>query len=457
MGMSPVVGYRNTTGICIANMASPPTKTKQFRLHIEEGERSWLKDARYTSREVFNRSIELKQRGLSRTDIQRHIKPDEYLANNKCAVVGKALSTWGSYQELRSQWLSLDNPEEHPEPGAPSTDKNGAFPLVMAHGEGYRLNVREDGRIGFSISAKPYKKVSGFLRGQRGGIELLNEALAETDGDYGFGQAEVLYREGVYYLHVPIQYDADVPNKSDAKTVIGVDINERNVALTALNRETFATKGTLVLDYGPAKGERTRLHDISRRCQESVQHSVYRHIGDKEERYVNWVLHRISAAVVEFAGHFDAPTIVFEDMSGIRDGMDYGTFMNRRLHRLPFRALQDQVEYKAEWAEIPTFEVDAYYNSKTCSCCGERSYRTGHRFVCTNDDCSVKQDHADRNASVNVAWRGVRRISNGDEQDDNYRTRKTQPSVRLVSLCGSGRDVSRPTSSAQLAARGVLN
>lgn len=91
-------------------------KTKKFRLHVEEGERSWLKDARYTSREVFNQTIELKKKGLSRTKIQQNIKPDDYLANNKCAVVGKALQTWGSYQELYGQWLSLDNPEEHPEP-----------------------------------------------------------------------------------------------------------------------------------------------------------------------------------------------------------------------------------------------------------------------------------------------------------------------------------------------------
>src|SRR5699024_8282571 len=120
-------------------------------------------------------------------------------------------------------------------------------------------------------------------------------------------------------------------------------------------------------------------------------------------------------------------------------------------------ALQDQVEYKATWAEIPTFEVDAYYNSQTCSCCGERGSRRKGRFTCRNDECPVQQDHSDRNASVNVAWRGVRRISSDDEQNDNYRTRKTQPSVRQVSLCGSGRGVNRPTSSASLAERGVLH
>jgi putative transposase len=142
-----------------------------------------LKQARYTSRDVFNRSIELKRRGLSRTKIQQYVTPDDYLANNKCAVVGKALATWRSYQELRSQWLSLDNPDDHPEPGAPSTDKDGAFPLVMAHGEGYRLSVRDDGRVGFRISPKPHQTVNGVLQGQDTDLSLLKETIKDSEGE----------------------------------------------------------------------------------------------------------------------------------------------------------------------------------------------------------------------------------------------------------------------------------
>jgi putative transposase len=96
--------------------------------------------------------------------------------------------------------------------------------------------------------------------------------------------------------------------------------------------------------------------------------------------------------------------------------------------------------------------VDAYYNSKTCSCCGERGSRQGRRFRCPNDECDVAQDHADRNASVNIAWRETAKL---DGNTTNYRTHKTQPQVRLVRLSGSGR-VSRPTSCRSLAEQGVL-
>lgn len=36
-----------------------------------------------------------------------------------------------------------------------------------------------------------------------------------------------------------------------------------------------------------------------------------------------------------------------EDRKDMRDSIDYGTRMNRRLHSLPFAALRDVVTYKA--------------------------------------------------------------------------------------------------------------
>lgn len=87
------------------------------------------------------------------------------------------------------------------------------------------------------------------------------------------------------------------------------------------------------------------------------------------------MLHHLSRAVVAFTGQFSNPIIVFEDMSGIREEMEYGSYINRRLHKLPFHTFERFVAYKATWQEIPMDTVDAYYNSQTCSCCGVRGYR----------------------------------------------------------------------------------
>jgi len=84
------------------------------------------------------------------------------------------------------------------------------------------------------------------------------------------------------------------------------------------------------------------------------------------------------------------------------------------------------VRYKALWREIPCDTVGSEYNSKTCSSCGGQGYRQGRQFRCTNDECDVSQDHSDRNASVNIAWRAWAKHQDIEDVDAfNYRTRKT--------------------------------
>jgi len=142
------------------------TKTARTRLCIESGERSWLKDARFTARHIANDTLRLKQDGYNKTEIQREVDREDFLRNNKCAVVAKALQAWDSYKELLNWWHDQDDTNVG-KPSPPATDKKGAYPLVMAHTEGYRLTYNdEDGRVHFRVSPKPYKKVKGHLRGR---------------------------------------------------------------------------------------------------------------------------------------------------------------------------------------------------------------------------------------------------------------------------------------------------
>jgi hypothetical protein len=57
---------------------------------------------------------------------------------------------------------------------------------------------------------------------------------------------------------------------------------------------------------------------------------------------------------VEWSQQFEKPCIVFEDLKEMRDSIDYGTRMNRRLHHLPFRALQYYTSYKTVFKSVPT-------------------------------------------------------------------------------------------------------
>ncbi len=65
----------------------------------------------------------------------------------------------------------------------------------------------------------------------------------------------LLSRDGMYSLHVTVTREFDVPEPDTAETVGDVDINERNVSLTVLHRETMRRR-VRFLNYGRVKQER---------------------------------------------------------------------------------------------------------------------------------------------------------------------------------------------------------
>jgi putative transposase len=106
--------------------------------------------------------------------------------------------------------------------------------------------------------------------------------------------------------------------------------------------------------------------------------------------------------------------------------------MNRRLHHLPFRALQFYTSYKTSFEGIPTGWINPEYTSQRCPMCGhtERANRNKKRFKCK--DCS-HQDHGDRGASVNIAIKGIKK-----HQDWNVPALNSLPQVRKVRRRASG-------------------
>ena len=411
----------------------------------------------------------MRELGYSKTEVTKQVTPtaNEFVKNNAQAVVWKACDAYDAYESALKKWRNSDNCDELPKPQPPATDSVGAFPLVMNQSEGYTLEVREDDRVGYRISTQPYQeKVRGFLRGANEDLERVKTAL-DNSTNLKVGRAEVVYREGVYYLHVPIRQPVELDVVEDTESVIAIDINERNITTSVLDRESRDTLAQLTIDYGQVKQKRQRYYDIKRRCQEHGKHSVVDNTGTHVENFTEWTLHRLSKVIEHYVEMFPKLVVVFESLEGIRNDIEYGSYMNRRLHKLPFHEFERQVTYKAHRHGTPVAHVGSGYNSQRCACCGELGTRNSGRFTCSNDACDLKQDHSDRNASMNAAVRWIAKTETGDDSHpsaDNYRPRKTPPEVR-VRRVGSGRhntdsgrvDVNRPTSSHEIASQGVLH
>jgi putative transposase len=131
-----------------------------------------------------------------------------------------------------------------------------------------------------------------------------------------------------------------------------------------------------------------------------------------DERFAHYqdaltdIVEKASRAAIEYARRFERPVIVMEDLAYIREELDYGAYMNRRLHAWAFARLQSRVEDKARPAGIPVEYVRPAYTSQTCHACGHVGDRPEQaEFRCTNDDCWVTTYQADINAAANVAHR----------------------------------------------------
>jgi|GEM_PF-5449007 putative transposase len=74
-------------------------------------------------------------------------------------------------------------------------------------------------------------------------------------------------------------------------------------------------------------------------------------------------------------------------------------------HTLPFRKTYNFLETKLLWNNIFMDGVYPYRTSTTCSRCGKKGERSGKEFDCKK--CG--KIHADLNASINIAKRGIKK------------------------------------------------
>jgi putative transposase len=66
-------------------------------------------------------------------------------------------------------------------------------------------------------------------------------------------------------------------------------------------------------------------------------------IDERFDQYQNAltdIIEKASRHTVEYACRFEKPVLVLEDLSDIREDLDYGEWMNRRLHAWAFARIQ---------------------------------------------------------------------------------------------------------------------
>lgn len=185
---------------------------------------------------------------------------------------------------------------------------------------------------------------------------------------------------------------------------IGIDLNSTGHIAVVANPST-----SKVQKYGKEAPHIQRKYSKMRRHLYIHGHPrvAKKKIKNKENHKTKDLNHKISRAIVNEAAQ-QACGIKLERLSSIRQTARQSRSSRPALHSWSFYQLQQMIEYKAKLLGVPVAYVDPAYTSQMCSRCGRLGTRNGKDFTCS---CG-HVDHADANASFNIALRPL--IEEGD-------------------------------------------
>jgi putative transposase len=225
-----------------------------------------------------------------------------------------------------------------------------------------------------------------------------------VDPAWEVGGADLVWRDGTYYLHITQRREAPDETEPDGGT-LGVDLGIVNLATDSEGQHFMGAIVHLV---------RNRYHLRRQRLQAVGTRNAKRRlkeIAGRERRFQSDTNHVISNRLVQKAA-VSRKAIALEDLSGIREGVTVRREHRYERHSWAFFQLRQYITYKAAWASVPVHLVDPRNTSRTCSACGhcEKANRKSQaEFLCQR--CGYATN-ADENAALNIGrkqWAAVNR------------------------------------------------
>ncbi len=215
------------------------------------------------------------------------------------------------------------------------------------------------------------------------------------------GETDLIRRDGNWFLYATIEAP-EAPLQQPVNGFLGVDLGIVNIATSS---DGDRTGGARLNRY------RKRQQRLRARLQAKKSSSARRLLKKrrrKEARFAADINHQISKRIVAEAQR-TGRGIAVEQLGGIRARVRLRKPQRAALHSWAFAQLGGFLAYKAKQAGVAFVEVDPAYTSQTCHGCGwvdKRNRRSQAEFKCGR--CGLV-GHADHNAAINIASRGVER------------------------------------------------
>lgn len=225
-------------------------------------------------------------------------------------------------------------------------------------------------------------------------IRFALPVYAEKYAGYDTDTADLVQRDGRWFLHIVVTVPAPDVQPNDA--VIGVDLGLNRPAVTSLNR-FLGKKGWKAIERRRFR----HMRALQSKGTKSAKRRL-RQIRHKRARFRRDCNHVLSKRIVRSAPQ--GSTIAVENLTNIRTRTKQrGREQRRRMHSWSFAQLRQFLTYKAEERGCTVVGVDPRHTSQQCSKCGHtarNNRRSQAVFMC--HACGFHLN-ADLNAARNIA------------------------------------------------------
>ncbi len=231
-------------------------------------------------------------------------------------------------------------------------------------------------------------------------------AYQEARLDRVRGQADLLYRNGMFFLACTV--DAPEPAPNEPGEFLGVDLGIINIAATSDGEVLNDSSGPKHAHVNIVRARYSRMRTKLQKKGTKSAKRLLRQRSGRERRFARDVNHCISKALVSTAQGTQRG-IALENLQGIRNraGQTVRKRQRRVLHSWAFFQLRAFIAYKAALAGVRVVLVDPRNTSRTCSHCGhceQANRRSQSKFLCVA--CGYAAN-ADLNAAVNISRAAV--------------------------------------------------
>jgi putative transposase len=208
------------------------------------------------------------------------------------------------------------------------------------------------------ISVKPRKFIFIKLKYgeyQQKFIDAWREGKLKT-GEITINESKII---------IPFKKQVDITNPSDW---VAIDINESNVTGVSSNPHILRVDHALRTVHTTYFQIRRHIQKLGKEKPKTTQKLLQKY-SIKEKQKTRDLCHKISRVIVDFAKQHNFG-IIMEELKGIRQRINLGRMLNRRLHSWNFRRIQLYIDYKAKLAGLPVIYVNPKGTSSLCPICG---------------------------------------------------------------------------------------